>query len=349
VEVKDQAVYINGRAIKFNGVNSHMMHPRTGHAMDVETMRTDLHLMKQFNINCVRTSHYPPNVEYLDLADELGIYVVDETGDEAHAYTQLSHDPKWRHVYLDRMRKMVYRDRNHPSVVIWSAGNESGSGDNICALIEEGKIIDQSRPAWLYGGNRDEDPQTNPIRCEDIVGPRYLQPFTLEQRFGKSDDPRPSFMDEYIAATGNALGGLDEYWELIYTYPRLTGGAIWDWISPGIEMPVISTRDDSPGDLKCVFMNRAHLVEGPKGQALYLSGHDDWLEVARDRSLDITGEALSLSFLVKPETYNGNLSGQSCPITGSDPGTMWRLSMTARKWSSTWMETSWEPGPVRVV
>jgi len=308
VEVKDQAVYINGKAIKFNGVNSHMMHPRTGHAMDVETMRKDLHLMKQFNINCVRTSHYPPNVEYLDLADELGIYVVDETGDEAHAYTQLSHDPAWQHVYLDRMRKMVYRDRNHPSVVIWSAGNESGSGENICALIEEGKNIDPSRPAWLYGGNNDTDPRTNPIRCEDVVGPRYLQPFILEQRFGKSDDPRPSFMDEYIAATGNALGGLDEYWDLIYKYPRLTGGAIWDWISPGIELPVVSTRDNSPGDLKCVFMNKAHLVEGAQGQALYLSGHDDWLEVARDPSLDISGEKLSISFLVKPEVYNGNAS-----------------------------------------
>ncbi|MEN8201061.1 MAG: glycoside hydrolase family 2 TIM barrel-domain containing protein [Bacteroidota bacterium] len=306
VEVKDQAIYINGAAIKFNGVNSHMMHPRTGHSMDVETMRRDLHLMKQFNINCVRTSHYPPNVEYLDLADELGIYVVDETGDEAHAYTQLSHDPAWRHVYLDRMRKMVYRDRNHPSVVIWSAGNESGSGDNICALIEEGKTIDPSRPAWLYGGNRDEDPLTNPIRCEDVVGPRYLQPFRLEQRFGKSDDPRPSFMDEYIAATGNALGGLDEYWDLIYKYPRLTGGAIWDWISPGIEMPVVSTRDDSPGNLKCVFMNKAQVVDGKEGRALYLSGHDDWLEVSRDPALDITGQELSVSFLVKPEAYNGN-------------------------------------------
>ena len=141
--------------------------------------------------------------------------------------------PEWRAQYLDRMRKMVYRDRNHPSVVIWSAGNESGPGENICALIAEGKRIDPSRPAWLYGGNRDEDPATNPIQCEDIVGPRYLQPFRLEQRFAKSNDPRPSFMDEYIAATGNSLGGLDEYWDLIYKYPRLTGGAIWDWISPG--------------------------------------------------------------------------------------------------------------------
>ena len=116
VEVKNKAVYVNGMPIKFNAVNSHMMHPKTGHAMDVETMRKDLTLMKQFNINAVRTSHYPPNVEYLDLADELGIYIFDETGDEAHSNIQLSSQPEWKEQFLDRMRKMVYRDRNHASL-----------------------------------------------------------------------------------------------------------------------------------------------------------------------------------------------------------------------------------------
>ncbi len=308
VEIHDQAIYVNGVPIKFNGVNSHMLHPQTGHTMDLETMTKDLSLMKQFNINCVRTSHYPPNVEYLDLADELGIYIVDETGDEAHGYTYISQLPQWRNQYLDRMRKMVYRDRNHPSVVIWSAGNESGPGDNLCAVMEEGKKIDPSRPGWMYGGNRDSDPARNPIKCEDIVGPRYLQPFLLEQRFAKSDDPRPSFMDEYIAATGNSLGGLDEYWDLIYKYPRLTGGAIWDWVSPGISQPVVVTEDDSPGKHLSVFINKAHLVPGEYGQALFLSGHDDWLEVSRDPALDISGEALSLSFWIRPEEYNGNAS-----------------------------------------
>ncbi|HER07351.1 MAG TPA: glycoside hydrolase family 2, partial [Bacteroides sp.] len=305
VEIRDQAIWINGVRIKFNGVNSHMLHPETGHAMDMETMRKDLILMKQFNINCVRTSHYPPNVEYLDLADELGIYIVDETGDEAHAYQYLSHRSEWREQYLDRMKKMVYRDRNHPSVVIWSAGNESGPGDNLCAVMEEGKRIDPSRPGWMYGGNDDRDPKTNPIRCEDIVGPRYLEPFALEQLFARSDDPRPSFMDEYIAATGNSLGGLDEYWELIYRYPRLTGGAIWDWISPAITQPVITTPDESPGQIQCVLMNRAHLVDGVSGKALRLSGHDDWLEAYMDPSLDISGNGITLSFWIRPEPYNG--------------------------------------------
>ncbi len=309
VEVKNQAIYINGVPVKFNGVNSHMQHPETGHMVDVETMKKDLILMKRFNINCVRTCHYPPNVEYIELADELGIYVVDETGDEAHAYTFISHDPKWKAQYMDRMKKLVYRDRNHPSVVIWSAGNESGPGDNLCAIMEEGKKIDPSRPAWMYGGNADSDPKTNPIKCEDIVGPRYLQPFILKSRFAmvpESQDPRPSFMDEYIAATGNSLGGLEEYWDLIYQYPRLTGGAIWDWISPGITMPVITTPDASPHQIQCALMHKAQLVDGKFGKALSLSGHDDWVEVYRDPALDISGDQLSISFWIYPEPWNGD-------------------------------------------
>ena len=173
-------------------------------------------------------------------------------------------------------------------------------------LIAEGKQIDPSRPAWMYGGNEDEDPETNPIKCEDIVGPRYVTPFMLEKRFGLDDDPRPSFMDEYLSVAGNALGGLDEYWELIYKYPRLTGGAIWDWVSPGIDARWRTTPDASPNKITASLMNKALLKDGKFGKALYLSGHDDWLEVYRDPSLDISGDQLTLSFWVKPEKYNGD-------------------------------------------
>ena len=300
IEIKDQQIYVNGVPIKFNGVNSHMMHPETGHHLDEQTLKKDLITMKKFNINCVSTSHYPPNKRYLDIADSLGLYVIDETGDEAHATTYLSQREEWQEQYLDRMEKMVYRDRNHPSVVIWSAGNESGSGKNIAKLIEAGKNIDPSRPGWLYGGNGGHS------SFEDIVGPRYLEPFMLKNRFGKSDDPRPSYMDEYIAATGNSLGGLDEYWDVIYQYPRLTGGAIWDWVSPGIKRSWITTPDKSPNDIECALFNKAHLVEGKFGKSVYLSGQDDWVEVYRHPALDISKDNLTLSFWVKPEKYNGN-------------------------------------------
>ena len=233
VEIKDEAILINGVPVKFNGVNSHMHHPRFGQAVPVETLKEDLLIMKRFNINCVRTSHYPPSPEYLDLADRIGMYIFDEVGDEAHNNIQLSYDSAWTEMYKDRSRKLVYRDRNHPSVVVWSAGNESGSGFNIDEVIKTGKEIDPGRPGWMYGGN------TFLIPFEDITGPRYWEPYLLKNLADKKvlgdNDLRPSFMDEYLAATGNGLGGLDEYWELIYKYPRLTGGAIWDWISPGVE------------------------------------------------------------------------------------------------------------------
>ncbi|UCF37742.1 MAG: DUF4981 domain-containing protein [Acidobacteriota bacterium] len=301
IEIRHQEILVNGVPIKFNGVNSHVHHPVTGRTMDRDTMRQDLVLMKRFNVNCVRTSHYPPNVEYLELADQLGIYVVDETGDEAHSTIYLSERPEWRAQYVDRARKMVFRDRNHPSVIIWSAGNESGSGENIAALIEEGKRIDPTRPAWLYGGNTDLLP------FEDIVGPRYPAPDELEKvgQVSEDQDPRPSFMDEYLAATGNSLGHLEEYWELIRRYPRLTGGAIWDWISPGITQKVVYTPDESPRRNDAVLLNRAHLVEGAEGRAVDLSGHDDWVDLYDDPALDITGDQLSLAISVFPRRWNG--------------------------------------------
>jgi beta-galactosidase len=304
VEVKDQVFMLNGRAIKLNGINSHMQHPDYGKAVDEATMRRDFEIFRQFNINCVRTSHYPPDRRYLDLADEYGVYIIDETGNEAHATEYLSNRLNWRDAYLERVENLVLRDRNHPSVIIWSAGNESGWGDNICASIARGKSLDPTRPVWLYGGNRDEDPTTNPIGCEDIVGPRYDTPFELETLFGRVEarqDPRPSFMDEYIAATGNALGGLDEYWEVIRKYPRLFGGAIWDYISPGLSAPVRLLKDQSPADINVAILGRAEVRNG----SLELSGHDTWVEVYNDPVFDSIGNKLTISAKVFPfRQYN---------------------------------------------
>jgi beta-galactosidase len=308
VEVRGQAFLVNGRPVKLNAMNSHVHHPDTGRAMDVATMRADLVLMKRFGVNAVRTSHYPPNVEYLDLADELGVYVIDEAGTEAHATEFLSERPEWREAYVDRGRKMVLRDRNHPSVVLWSAGNESGSGENICAVIAEGKRLDPSRPAWMYGGNNDYFPGNDPLDCEDVVGPRYPIPFELETRIARvreSVDPRPSFMDEYAAATGNSLGGLDEYWEVIRAHPRTIGGAVWDWVSPGIRATWRETPDGSPHGNHGALMGRAALVPGRSGQAVALSGHDEWVEVYREASLDVTGDQLTLEAWVLPRRWNG--------------------------------------------
>ena len=298
VELKGEVLLVNGVPVKLNGVNSHMHHPEFGQAVPLETLRKDLILMKQFNINCVRTCHYPPTPEYLDLADELGIYIIDEVGDEAHANIQLSYDPAYSDMYRDRARKLVYRDRNHPSLLMWSAGNESGSGPNIQKVIETGMSIDPSHPAWMYGGN------TFYIPFEQVTGPRYWTPIQLknlaEGKLLGPDDLRPSFMDEYLAATGNGLGGLDEYWELIWRYPRLSGGAIWDWISPGINTTLWTTPDASGLENHGAIMGRPKFTDGHEGRGLSFTGHDDWVEFYRDPSLDLDGNEISISFWVNP-------------------------------------------------
>ena len=301
-EIRNQVFYLNGMPVKLNGINSHMQHPDLGHTMDLETIRKDFTLLKQFNINCVRTSHYPPVNEYLDLADEYGIYIVDETGDESHATEYVSELKEWEAMYVERVQKMVLRDRNHPSILFWSAGNESGEGNNICAVIEEGKRLDPTRQ-WMYGGNAFVHP------CEDIIGPRYYTPFEMVTLVGMvpdSVDPRPSFMDEYLSVAGNGGGGLDDYWEMIRAYPRSMGGAIWDFVSPGLREKVIAFRDGSPSQVPVHAMGRAKLTEGKSGNGIDLNGHDQWVEVYRDKAVEISGNALTLSLWVYPRVLNSS-------------------------------------------
>jgi len=295
-EIRHQVFYLNGKAIKLNGINSHMQHPDLGHTMDEATIRKDFEILKQFNINCVRTSHYPPVARYLELADEYGLYIIDETGDEAHATEYLSDKTEWEPMYRERVRKMVLRDRNHPSILFWSAGNESGEGKNICAVIDEGKKYDTTR-SWMYGGNAFSH------SCEEIIGPRYPSISDLINKVGKvpeSEDPRPSFMDEYLSVAGNGGGGLDEYWDVIYEYPRIMGGAIWDFVSPGLREPVRTLTDASPNKVSTHIMGRAKLVAGHDGKGIDLNGHDQWVEVYQDKSVEISGDELTVSFWIFP-------------------------------------------------
>ena len=301
-EIRHQVFYLNGVPVKLNGINSHMQHPDLGHTMDEETIRKDLSLLKQFNINCVRTSHYPPVNRYLELADEYGIYIVDETGDESHATEYVSGMKEWEGMYMERVQKMVLRDRNHPCILFWSAGNESGEGSNICSVITEGKKLDPTR-FWMYGGNAFAHP------CEDIIGPRYPTPFEWITQVGlvpENQDPRPSFMDEYLSVAGNGGGGLDDYWEAIYAYPRSMGGAIWDFVSPGLREKIVTLKDASLHQVQVNIMGRAKLVAGKTGKAIDLNGHDQWVEVYRDQAVEIDGNALTLTMWVYPRKLNSS-------------------------------------------
>jgi beta-galactosidase len=295
-EIRGAVFYLNGKPIKVNAQNSHMQHPEDGHVINEETIRRDFEILKQFNFNAVRTSHYPPVNAYLRLANEYGLYIIDETGDEAHASEYVSDYPTFTEMYKERVQKMVLRDRNYPCVLFWSAGNESGEGFNIAEVITEGKKLDPTR-SWMYGGNAFAHD------AEDIIGPRYPTPLELETVIGLTSDQknaRPSFMDEYLSVAGNGGGGLDEYWNVIYQYPRIMGGAIWDFVSPGLKEKTISIVDSSPHKVMANIMGDAKLVQNEKEKALDLNGHDQWIEVYRDKILETETNKLTLACKVFP-------------------------------------------------
>lgn len=297
-EIKDGVFYLNGQPIKVNAQCSHMQHPVLGHAMDMETVRKDMEILKQFGFNAVRTSHYPPVNEYLDLADEYGLYIIDETGDEAHATEWVSNMPEFIPMYQERVRQMVLRDRNHPCVLFWSAGNESGEGPDIAEVVKEGRKYDPTR-YWMYGGNAAKN------AAEDIIGPRYPTPLEHEVQYGlDTNEKRPSFMDEYLSVAGNGGGGFDDFWREIDAHPNLMGGAVWDFVSPGLLQPVRTLEDKSPYNTKANIMGNARLSKGKTGMAVDLGKSDQWVQVYRSNGVEISGNKLTLTLDIFPRSYN---------------------------------------------
>lgn len=244
VEVRDRNLLINGQRVPIHGVNRHDHHPEKGKALDRETLRLDAITMKQANINAVRCSHYPNDPHWLDLCDELGLYVIDEANLEAHArYHQLGHDPHWAPAFLDRAVRLVERDKNHPSIILWSLGNETGNGANQRAMAAWIRKRDSSRPLhyepgiWTQGLNAEDQPGQFPYEggddVTDIVCPMYAD---LDQLKAWATDPnhpdqrRPFILCEYSHAMGNSNGGLADYYDLFESTPGLQGGFIWEWI-----------------------------------------------------------------------------------------------------------------------
>ena len=299
-EIRQGVFYLNGQPLKVSAVNSHMQHPDMGHTMTEDVIRKDFEILKQFNFNGVRTSHYPPVNKYLDLADEYGIFIIDETGDESHATEYVSEMPEFTEMYCERARRMVLRDRNHACVLIWSAGNESGEGDNITEVIRTGKSLDPTR-FWLYGGNAAKHP------AEEIVGPRYPSPLELEMGYGlDTQDMRPSFMDEYLSVAGNGGGAVKDYWDAIYSHPKSMGGALWDFVSVGINQPVRALKDMSGNSVPAHIMGNARLVKGPTGNAIDLNKQDQWVQVYRADAVEISGDKLTLTLDLLPRHYNAS-------------------------------------------
>jgi len=228
VEIKDRQLLVNGVPVTIRGVDRHEHDPITGRVITKELMIKDIRLMKRFNINAVRTSHYPNRPEWYDLCDRYGLYLVDEANIEAHGSDPynpektLADKPQWREAFMDRTVRMVERDKNHPSVIVWSLSNETGYGQNFRDTYQWIKQRDPTRPV------QSED-ATRLGGLTDIYCPMYN---TIDQivAFAQSDDPRPLILCEYAHAMGNSVGNLQDYWDAIQAYPSLQGGFIWDWV-----------------------------------------------------------------------------------------------------------------------
>ena len=228
VEIKNGRLLVNGVPVLIKGVDRHEHDPYTAHVISEESMVKDISLMKQSNINTVRTSHYPNDPRWYELCDEYGLYLIDEANIESHGMgyreKSLAKNPEWGPAHLDRTMRMVERDKNHPSVIIWSLGNEAGDGVNF-----------EATSAWIH--QRDK---SRPVHYEraglrsytDIVCPMYSDIAELEA-YASQEQTRPLIMCEYAHSMGNSTGNLQDYWDVIEKYEQLQGGSIWDWVDQG--------------------------------------------------------------------------------------------------------------------
>ncbi len=247
LEIRNREFLLNGQPVYIKGVNRHDHDPDTGKTVSREAMLQEIRLLKQYNFNAVRTAHYPNDPQWLDLCDQYGIMIVDEANIESHAnYSTLCRDPRWRLAFTERVERMVRRDKNHPCVIAWSLGNESGYGPNHDAAADWVRAYDPGRPlhhegagkqTWIQAMSRFDQ---GGDRANDFHNPMYseievLEAFAAQHPHAPGTDPRrPFIMCEYAHAMGNSCGCLKDYWDVIYSRPGLQGGFIWDWIEQGI-------------------------------------------------------------------------------------------------------------------
>ncbi|HEU6448826.1 MAG TPA: glycoside hydrolase family 2 TIM barrel-domain containing protein [Verrucomicrobiae bacterium] len=263
IEIRNGQFLVNGQPIRLRGVNRHEIDPDDGHALSEARMVQDIKLMKQANINAVRTCHYPDDPRWLDLCDRYGLYVMDEANICTHGTRGLlANDPDWTAAFLDRAERMAERDKNHPSIVLWSMGNESGYGPNFAAVSGWLYQFDPTRPVHYEGAQT----ETDAPKTVDVIGRFY--PRLATEPYAKPDDPwnqrwdklleiaqctndnRPVLATEYAHAMGNAVGNLQDYWNEIYSNPRMLGGFIWEWCDQGLhqELPDGKTVTAFGGD-----------------------------------------------------------------------------------------------------
>ncbi|MGW8762645.1 glycoside hydrolase family 2 TIM barrel-domain containing protein [Streptomyces sp. NPDC055815] len=383
VAVEDGVLKVNGRRILFRGVNRHEFHPERGRSLDLATMRADVELMKRHNINAVRTSHYPPHPAFLDLCDEYGLWVIDEGDLETHGFVELARqgnpvdDPRWTPALLDRAARLVERDKNHPSVVLWSLGNECGTGVGLTAMARWIRDRDPSRPVHYEG-----DPS---CADTDVYSRMYVRHAEVEE-IGRRADAGPAarhelpfLLCEYAHAMGNGPGGLAEYQRLFETYERCQGGFVWEWIDQGLAHPVhgfgyggdfgeelhdgnfvcdgllFPDRTPSPGlvEYKKVI-EPVRITPGGPGTVLVTNGHDmaDLAHLAFTWSFLADGETLATGPLEVPALAAGESARVTLPTAPAHPAaaeTLWtvRASLAAdTRWAPAGHEVAWGQLPV---
>ncbi|SKB70759.1 beta-galactosidase [Salegentibacter holothuriorum] len=229
-EVVGNEFLVNGKPVLFKGVNRHESHPETHHVVTEEQMLTDIKIMKELNMNAVRLSHYPNDPRWYELCDKYGFYVIDEANIESHGMyynpeRTLGNDPEWEHAHMLRIKRMVERDKNFPSIVAWSMGNEAGNGYNFYKAYNWIKAFDPTRPVQYERSTTEWN--------TDIIVPQYPHPNSMK-RYAENGLERPYIMSEYAHAMGNSMGNFKEYWDVIEEYDGLQGGYIWDWVDQGV-------------------------------------------------------------------------------------------------------------------
>jgi beta-galactosidase len=223
VEIKDGILRVNGKRLIMRGVDRHEHHPTRGRALTEDDMREEIVLMKQLNFNTVRTSHYPDDSFWYDLCDEYGIFIIDEANIETHGMGgELSQNPEWAYAYMERGARMVQRDKNHPCVILWSLGNESGSGPHHAALANWIRAYDPTRFIHYESGRPGPE-------VSDVFSCMYPNLDWMLTVLSDPREKRPIMMCEYAYAKGNSTGNFFKFWDMVDTYPRFQGGCIWDW------------------------------------------------------------------------------------------------------------------------
>lgn len=351
VEIRQRDLLINGKRVLIKGVNRHEHDPDTGHMMTEERMRADIELMKRLNINAVRFSHYPNHYRIYELCDEYGLYVVDEANIECHGAWQaklnLANNPDWAGAIMDRFVRMLERDKNHPSVIIWSLGNESGRGANFVASHDWSKQRDPSRPVQYEG-----EVQYNPQRAgnyTDIICPMYAPPDKIPAYLA-SNPPRPFILCEYVHAQGNSNGDVRAYWDQFYRKDsRAQGGFIWDFVDAGLRTPLPKELIGKPGRAMLPSLKAdPALKNGKKNVDWFFAVGGDFgpMDTPSDGTT-ISDGIVDSDRNLTADAFTMSKVYQDVAVTLVAPGAPGRIAVT--NWSSFRSPSDWLVGEWRLV